>query len=350
MRADRLVEIVLLLQAHGRLTAAEMARRLEVSARTIQRDLDALSSAGVPVYADRGHAGGWSLAADYRTRLNGLTPAEAASLFVSTTEHILTDLGFGTAARSAAAKLLSTVPASARRAADFARERILVDHADWTGGRESGTWLPVLQQGLWDELLVRMVYGAADHRDAAEHGTDQDAGSGTGFVVAPLGLVAKKRAWYLVAQRDDGALRTYRVSRIRHVELTDERFQRPPGFDLAEHWTQTNEQYFAGLRDTPVRLRVRDAAGHRLRWAPNAVIDEATQRDDGWWEVAMTFEKRYEARVYLLGLAGDVVVLDPPELRADMLHAARAFVDAHDHATSSASTSSRRDSAPPLSP
>ncbi|NED97264.1 WYL domain-containing protein [Phytoactinopolyspora alkaliphila] len=313
MRADRLVQIILLLQTRGRLTAAELAASLEVSPRTIQRDLDALSSAGIPVYADRGRAGGWSLAPDYRTRLTGLSPAETGALFIGTTEHILSDLGLADAAASAATKLLSTIPAHARRDADLARERILVDHADWSGGRDAATALPELQRALWEERLVRMRYG-----------------SGAGeVVVAPLGLVAKKNSWYLIAQRADSEFRTYRVSRIRHTAITEQGFERPAGFDLAEHWERSNEQYFASLRDTPVRLRVRHAVGHRLRWAPNAVIDEATECADGWWDVAMTFEKAYEARVYLLGLAGDVIVLEPDAVRQDILDAARALLAAH---------------------
>jgi predicted DNA-binding transcriptional regulator YafY len=313
MRADRLVQIVLLLQAHGRLTAAELAQRLEVSARTIQRDLDALSLAGIPVYSDRGRAGGWSLSADYRTRLNGLSPAESAALFIGTTGHVLSDLGLSAASTSAITKVLSAVPASARRDADVARERILVDHADWQGAGDASTWLPVLQQGVWEERKLRLRYGQAPHP----------------VTVAALGLVAKRRSWYLVGLRDDGEFRTYRVQRINQAQLTDETFDRPPGFDLARHWEQTNEQYFASLRDYPVRLRVRAEVGHRLRWAPNAMIDDATERPDGWWDVAMTFEKKYEARVYLLGLAGDVVVLEPAELRDEMLRAARALLEAH---------------------
>jgi predicted DNA-binding transcriptional regulator YafY len=317
MRADRLVQIVLLLQTHGRLTAAELSGRLEVSPRTIQRDLDALSGAGIPVYADRGRAGGWSLAPDYRTRLNGLSPAETAALFVGTTGHILSDLGLTGAAASAITKLRSTIPAHARRDADLARERILVDHADWSGSRDAATVLPVLQRALWDQLLLRVRYGSAPED----------------VVVAPLGLVAKKNSWYLVAQRAGGEFRTYRVSRIQHADPAGQSFERPPGFDLAGHWERTNEQYFASLRDTPVRIRVRDEVGHRLKWAPNAVIDDAVQRPDGWWDVAMTFEKAYEARVYLLGLAGDVVVLEPDALRDEMLEAARGLLAMHGVAT-----------------
>lgn len=314
MRADRLVQIVLLLQTRGRMTAGELASRLEVSARTIQRDLDAISSAGIPVYADRGRAGGWSLSKDYRIRLNGLNPAESASLFIGTTGHVLADLGLAAASTSATTKLLSAIPASARRDAALAQERVLVDHSEWWGIQEPAEWLPVLQHGLWEELRLRIVYGEA-----------ADA-----FVVDPLGLVAKRRSWYLVARRDDGEFRTYRASRIRHAAVTDEHVDRPAGFDLAEHWERTTAQYFASLRDTPVRLRVRGTVGHRLRWASNAVIDDAVERSDGWWDVSMTFEKAYEARVYLLGLAGDVVILDPPELREDMLAAAHALLEAHD--------------------
>lgn len=313
MRADRLVQIVLLLQTHGRMTAGELASRLEVSARTIQRDLDAISSAGIPVYADRGRAGGWTLSPDYRTRLNGLSPAESASLFIGTTEHVLADLGLAAASTRATTKLLSAIPANARRDAALAQERVLVDHSEWWGTQEQAEWLPVLQHGLWEELRLRIEYGNAPEA----------------FVVSPLGLVAKRRSWYLVAQRDDGEFRTYHASRIRNATVTDEHFDRPAGFDLARHWEQTTAQYFASLRDTPVRLRVRGTAGHRLRWAPNAVIDDATERPDSWWDVAMTFEKSYEARVYLLGLAGDVIILDPPELREDMIAAARALLATH---------------------
>jgi hypothetical protein len=132
------------------------------------------------------------------------------------------------------------------------------------------------------------------------------------------------------SQRADGEFRTYRVSRIRDAALTEDAFDRPDGFDLAEHWERINEQYFTSLRDYPVRLRVRGTVGHRLRWAPNAKIDYASERTDGWWDVTMTFEKAYEARVYLLGLAGYIVVLEPAELRDDMCTAARTLLTTHD--------------------
>lgn len=310
MRADRLIQIVLLLQVHGRLTAADLAERLEVSTRTIQRDLESLSVAGIPVYADRGRGGGWSLARDYRTRLDGLSPTEAASLFVASTAHVQADLGFDAASDVAMTKLLAALPANARRDAELARERVLVDHADWWDTRETSPWMPALQQALWDERWMRLEYGTSPET----------------VDVAPLGLVSKKRSWYLVALRQDGEYRTYRVVRIRSAAMSERSFTRPDGFDLAAYWDESAEKYFAGLRTYPVRLRVREPVVHRLRWAPNAVIDETVEGDDGWCEVAMTFESAYETRVYLLGLAGDIVVVTPSELRDDMLTAAGSLL------------------------
>lgn len=311
MRAERLLKILLLLQARGQLSARGLARELEVSVRTIQRDLDSLSLAGVPVYANRGRSGGWTLAPDYRTRLNGLTPAEARTLFVDTTAHIRTDLGLDSAATSAFAKLLSAVPAHARADAERARQRILVDGANWQGAGAATEWLAVVQDALWQDVLVRIEYGSKP----------------TAFAVAPLGLVAKKYHWYLVAAREDGAIRTYRVSRIRHATRTDESFDRPPDFELSTYWEQSAAAFFAGLRDYPVRLRVRDRALSRLSWAPNAVIEEVTAGPDGWSDVRMTCEKEHEAKAYFLGLAGDIVILEPIELRAAVTEAAAALLE-----------------------
>lgn len=311
MRAERLLQTMFLLKAHGRMTARELAARLEVSLRTVQRDLDALSLAGVPVYAERGRAGGWVLAPDYRTRLDGLTTSETMAVFLGTAGHVLADLGLAREADRAYAKLLATVPAHARRLAEHARRRVLVDHTTWRRAGESRRWLDVLQQGLWSDRRLRLGY------------------RGTTRTVAPLGLVAKGDHWYLVAARPGGEPRTYRVSRVDHAELTDEQFVRPPGFDLAAFWEGARELFFAGLRDYPVRLRVRHHAVPRIYWAPNVAVERVTAGPDGWSEVVATFEKAHETRIYLLGLAGDIVVLEPAELRAAMTEAARTLITHH---------------------
>jgi predicted DNA-binding transcriptional regulator YafY len=268
-----------------------------VSARTIQRDLVSLSLAGVPIYANRGHGGGWTLARDYRTRLNGLTPAEAMTLFVGTTAHVLADLGLDAAAGSAFAKMLSALPANARRDAEYARARVLVDHAGWQGAGEASPHLDVIRQALWEERRIQVSYGGRPVR------------------LGPLGLVAKGSTWYLVAARDDGEIRTYRVPKITSAVPAEQAFERPRGFDLAAHWARACERFFATRPVYPVRLRVRTPAVGRLAWAPSATITETTERPDGWSLVAMSFENASEAATFLLGMAGDAVVIAPDELR-----------------------------------
>jgi uncharacterized HhH-GPD family protein len=312
VRAERLLTILHLLQAHTRLTARDLARRLEVSTRTVQRDLDALSLAGVPVYASRGRAGGWTLAPGYRTSLTGLTPAEAMTVFVGRSAQALTDLGLDTAARSAAVKLLSALPVSARRDAEFARERILLDHSRWERPAGPRPSLGIVQQALFRDEYVRLGYGSRPE-----------------IIVAPLGLVAKASTWYLLARREDGELRTYRMSRVRFAALTGRRFERPPDFDLAVEWRRAGERFLAGMPSYPVRLRVRTTAVYRLSWAPSAPVTEVVDGEDGWSTVAMTFENVDEARLHLLTMAGDVRVDEPAELRDALTTSAEAILALH---------------------
>lgn len=312
MRAERLLRILLLLQAHGSFTAGELARRLGVSVRTIQRDLGSLSVAGVPVYANQGRGGGWMLAADYRTRLNGLTPAEAMTVFVGTTAHVLADLGLDGVTDAALTKLLSALPAHARRDAEYARARVLVDHAGWQGPGEATPWLAIIRQALWEERRIQLAYG---DRHAAR--------------VAPLGLVAKGSTWYLVAARDDDEIRTYRVPKITSAVLTGQSFQRPPGFDLTAYWAEACTRFFATRPVYPVRLRVQAAAVRRLSWAPGTTITGINERADGHSDVAMTFENAFEALTVLLGMAGDAEVVAPGELRDRMRTAAGRLARLH---------------------
>jgi predicted DNA-binding transcriptional regulator YafY len=314
MRAERLLRLILLLQASGQLTARELAERLEVSTRTIQRDLESLSLSGIPVYAVRGRGGGWTLAKDYRVNVGGLTPAEAASIFVGRTASVLADLGLSEAADTAVLKLLSALPAHARQDAEYARQRILVDHTDWSGVDEAGAAaLEVLQRGLWEQRKVGLLYGSWPQPAA----------------VSPLGLVAKHRTWYLVAARPDGALRTYKVQRVRNAELTDEVFERPEGFDLPAYWSSSWKTFLEQRRVYRVRLRVRRTAYARLTWAPSTEILEVEDLPDGWSNVVMLFENVVEARFYLLGLAGAVEVLEPGELREQLAEAAEDILRLH---------------------
>src|SRR5215212_9732508 len=223
MRADRLLSILLLLQTHRRMTAGALAQRLEVSRRTVHRDMEALSMAGVPVYAERGAGGGWVLPDSFRTDLTGLTESEIQALFVSMPTRLLADLGLAQASDAALVKLLAALPSVARRDAEQVRQRIHVDGAGWHQSAETVPALATLQEAVWIDRRVRLNYRRGD-------------GSAVERVVDPLGLVAKGRLWYLVAGVD-GEPRTYRISRVEAAEILDEPASRTPDFDLATFWT-----------------------------------------------------------------------------------------------------------------
>src|SRR5205085_5551064 len=220
MRADRLLSILLLLQVHRRVTARELAARLEVSERTIHRDMEALSMAGVLVIAERGTNGGWSLIEEYRTNLTGLSKDEAQALLLMQPARVLADLGLGKASDAALIKLAAALPAAHRDAAEYALARIHIDLAGWNHADEAVASLPLIQQAIWRERKLRFSYERGPHCEAVERTLD------------PLGLVAKGSAWYLVAAID-GETRSHRASRIIAATLLDQACVRPKGFDLA---------------------------------------------------------------------------------------------------------------------
>ncbi|HEX8186484.1 MAG TPA: YafY family protein, partial [Blastocatellia bacterium] len=218
MRADRLLSIMLLLQVHRRITARELASRLEVSERTIHRDMDALSGAGIPVFAERGSGGGWALMEEYRTNLTGLNKDEIQALFLVNPSRLLADLGLGKASDAALIKLRAALPSVSRDEAEYARQRIYVDLAGWNHSQETIPHLPALQEAIWRERKLRFTY-------------ERTGCDGVERLVDPLGLVAKGSAWYLVAAVE-GETRSYRISRVKDVEIMDEPCARPEGFDL----------------------------------------------------------------------------------------------------------------------
>lgn len=307
MRADRLLSILLLLQVHQRLTARELAARLEVSPRTIQRDMEALSMAGVPLYAARGARGGWILPAAYRTEATGLNEAEVQALFLASPPRLLADLGLGQASRAALVKLLAALPRAQQRDAEEVRQRIHIDVAGWHPSEESVPLLPTLQDAIWQERQLHLTYG-------------WDEGGTVERRVDPLGLVAKGSIWYLIALVEGGQLRTYRVSRIRAAALTDRRFTRPRGFDLAAHWQQSKAQFVTRLPRYPVTLRADPAILPEMRrgsrWSRIEQVDPPAA--DGWARVSMRFELPEDALAFALSFGPRLEVLEPPELRAEV--------------------------------
>lgn len=312
MRADRLLSIMLLLQIYRRLTAAELARRLEVSERTIHRDMDALSTAGVPVVAERGAGGGWALVEGYRTNLTGLNDAEIQSLFTAATpSRLLSDLSMDKAADAAHVKLLASLPAASRALAEYARQRIHVDPSGWGNAEERATHLRTIQEAVWRGRRLLISYARGCEQPDAE------------LLVDPLGLVAKGGVWYLVAAVG-GDVRSYRVSRVRAARLSEEEASRPEGFDLAAFWGESMARfkkevprYFATLRAHRSVVPVLYYAGRFSR------VEEASEPDaDGWATVRMRFQFEEDACGLALGFGARVEVMEPEDLRAKVLEMA----------------------------
>lgn len=313
MRADRLLSILLLLQAHQRMTARELARRLEVSERTIHRDMEALGMAGVPVTAERGIGGGWALLADYRTNLTGLNEAEVQALFLAGPSRLLADLGLRQASEGALIKLLASLPVMQRRDAEFARQRIYIDAGGWHRQEETVPCLPTLLQATWQERKIRFAYQRGD--SAVERVAD------------PLGLVARGSTWYLVAQVD-GDLRTYRVSRIQQVEITEQPCTRPPDFDLATFWSRSSSEFKAKIPRFTVLVRVKESVLPRMHHPSRFITSEvlAPPDEQGWATVRLLFDIGEEARAYLLSFGTELEVLEPPEVRAEVIALAESVL------------------------
>jgi predicted DNA-binding transcriptional regulator YafY len=306
VRADRLLTLVMLLQSRGRMTARDLAERLEVSERTIYRDLDALSAAGVPVYAISGPGGGCAIDPAYRTSLTGLTADEARTLALTSSGGPLADLGLGGALDQVILKLLAGAPAAHRLDAEHARQRIYLDPDPWFQRPEPIPHLPLLQDAVWADERLRISYRRRD-------------GATSERVIDPYGLVAKAGVWYLVT-RTAGEPRVYRVSRILDAATTGERFARDPTFDLPTTWATWSTEFTESLPTFQSLLRV---APDRMDTLPAEVAALASPADScGWRVVPMRFDIIEHAVGWVLSHGTTVEALEPPELRAVLAEAA----------------------------
>lgn len=318
VRAARLVQLLLFLQTHGKLTAAQLAERLEVSVRTIYRDIEALSGAGVPVFCEPGPGGGCRLIDGYRTRLTGLTPDEAEALALAGLPGPAADLGLGTVLTAAQLKVDAALPPELRRRAARVRDRFHLDLPGWFARDEEVPHLATLARGVWEEKRAEIRYAKAD--DVVRRTLD------------PLGLVIKAGRWYLVAGAGrERSLRTYRVSRVTAATLLDEPATRPDDFDLVDYWTTSAVEFNRSMLHHEVTIRVRAERLPRLRHAfdplsSQLALESAGEPDaDGWVGVVVPTESLDYAHDDLLRLGPDVEVLEPVELRQRLAATARAL-------------------------
>lgn len=313
MRADRLLSMMLLLQAQGRTTTLALAESLEVSRRTILRDIEALSIAGVPIHAEAGHGGGVYLDEHYRVSLTGLKEAEVRALFVSTRPGPLRDVGLGQAAEVTLLKLFAALPSLHRHEAERMQQRIHLDPAWWWHKGETLPHLETLRAAVFEDCRVRASYERGD-------------GEVMERVLEPYSLVAKASVWYLIARRD-GELRTYRVSRFGMVEALHERFERDPAFDLASYWQTHTNEFVANLPQFAFTLRL---PADKLQFLKLYAAGRYTLRDAGSDGIHRVIDFRLssleEARMLVLGLGADAEIIEPESLRDAVLLQAQQMV------------------------
>jgi len=307
---QRLISCLLLLQGQRRRTAAELAAALEVSTRTVYRDVEALSAAGVPIHMERGRCGGVVLADDYRRAIAQFTDDELQALF-ATSAGPMADLGF-TSHGSALQKLAGALPVAQRRAAERGRDRLLVDHNRWYRGAQPQALLAELRRAVSAERRVSVQY-----RDRAGATTDR--------VLEPLGLVAKAGVWYLVAREGDKGYRTFRCERIVGAVMTTERFERPAGFDLDAHWRSSVASIQARPADSyAATLAVRHDAVERVMsfWS-----SEIVATDGDLTTVRVHCPDRAGAAFLVLVLGGSATIVAPDDLRSAVVSSAQAVLD-----------------------
>ncbi|MDG4800869.1 YafY family protein [Micromonospora sp. WMMD980] len=318
MRASRLVSLLLLLQTRGRMTAGELAEALEVSVRTVYRDVESLGAAGVPVYADRGPAGGYRLVAGWRTRLTGLTGPEADALFLAGLPGPAAELGLASAMTAAELKVRAALPDELADRSGRIRQRFHLDAPGWFRRPEPVPHLETLAGAVWAGRLVELRY----RRWRAPREVTR--------LVAPLGVVLKAGRWYLVAGCDD-EVRTYRVGAVLDASVTDEGFDRPDGFDLAGYWREWTARYERDVYRDEARIRLTVAA---LEFMPYVFPPEMSRGaraaagepgPDGWLETTVPIESVRHAHGELLKLGAEVEVLAPAELRDRFTATAQAL-------------------------
>jgi predicted DNA-binding transcriptional regulator YafY len=291
VRATRLVSLLLLLQTRGQLTAAEIAGLLEVSIRTVHRDVQSLAVAGVPVEAVRGVAGGYRLAGGYRTRLTGLTADEAEALFAAGMPGPAAELGLGGELAAARLKLLAALPHDLQERASRASALFHLDTRGWFRAEDKVPHLPALSSAVWRGCRVRLRY--------------REGGKVVQRTIDPLGLVLKGGVWYLVARRSAG-MRVYRVSRVAGVRLLEQHFERPAEFELRAFWEEWSRHFERQLARVEVVVRVDDDVRRFLPGEPRIEPDGRT---------VLAFSHLGDAYRELLRFGAQLEVLEPVELR-----------------------------------
>jgi predicted DNA-binding transcriptional regulator YafY len=316
MRADRLLEIILLLQTRGKMTAKSLAIELEVSRRTVLRDIDALSFAGIPIYAEGGHGGGIALDENYRTSLTGLREIEAFALFINSNTKLLGDIGLGDAAETSFLKLFASLPAAHKPSVESMRQRFLIDPDWWWHETQPSPNWDQLEQAVYEDRYIQVHY-------------EKFSGEVVERTLQPYSLIAKSSLWYLIAKHDDD-FRIYRVSRFHTITLLDKHFNRQPDFDLPTFWNTHLHDFIDNIPQFTFTIRIHAS---RIRLAQRLVPGRSQilqpEDPDGWMIAQFQIESIELATMLVVGLGDQASIIDPPELHTAVLNTARQILETY---------------------
>jgi predicted DNA-binding transcriptional regulator YafY len=320
MRADRLLSILMLLQHRGRITAQELAAELEVSERTIYRDMVALSAAGVPVYTERGPGGGCSLIESYRTNLTGLTRDEVRALFMLSIPSPLAELGVDQDLKAALMKLSAALPEVYRPEGLRARQRIHLDSSAWFQEERRSPHIHTIQRALWEDRKLRLTYRLLFDAQV-EH------------IIEPYGLVAKANIWHLIFSRH-GEIFVHKLIDVLDAELMDEIFSLPPDFDLGEFWSTWCSEYENNRPHYPIKVRISAELLQMLEDFKDPILQanrgDSKPDQEGWLALTLHFEDFWVARKRILAFGGAVEVLEPEALRLSIQDFANQIIGRYD--------------------
>jgi predicted DNA-binding transcriptional regulator YafY len=320
MRADRLLTIMLLLQSQGKMTTRRLADQLEVSRRTILRDIDALSAAGVPVVAEGGHGGGITLDEHYRTSLAGMKEKEVRTLFIGDNTRLLGEIGLGGAVESAMLKLRAVLPVSHQPAVEHFRQRILIDPVWWWRDEQQLPWWQQLQQAVFENRCIQVVY-------------ERNDGEIIERILEPYSLVAKSGVWYLIARQAE-TLHTYRLLRFRQIALLETCFQRRADFDLPTHWQAQLTDFGKLIADYDFTLRVHPDQMNFIKMiVPGRYHAVESPETEGWVTLQFHLETIDLAKMLIFGLGEHATIVEPQELQDAVLKTANAVLNQHNCGT-----------------
>lgn len=304
MKADRLISILMLLQIHKQLTANELAKRLEVSVRTIYRDVESLSALGIPIFTDRGSNGGIKLLGDYKTTLTGINKTELYSLFLPTGNKVLEDLGIEKIKDSTLLKLLGDSSTDQINEIKHIQNYIYIDMYSWSENqiKVDKNILSIIQAGIWNHNILKIIYKKTNETKEV--------------VLNPLGLVCKRGTWYLIGENNE-IIKTYKLNNIELASLKDKTFERPNSFNLESYWKSSTLKFKSSIPKHTFTVKVKPSIVNHIKERPFITISNIIIKDEEAF-MDIQFDAMFQGIEFAFGYGKDLEIIQPLEAISEM--------------------------------